>query len=99
MLQPLGDQATRLRVTAERALNGRMGGSCQIPLAGYAELEGETLHLQALVGRPDGSDVIRGQIRGPSEDAAELGRRLADDLLGRGGRQILHDLLAQEGAD
>jgi len=55
LIASLNHAETGIRVRAERAMNRRLQGGCQVPIAGYAELEGETLFLRALVGRPDGS--------------------------------------------
>lgn len=78
-----------VRVSAERAMNTRLEGGCQVPIGGFAILEGDTLHLRGLVGDPDGSRIIRADIRGPAHTAEQLGTVLADDLLARGARQIL----------
>ncbi len=89
LLAPLEHAATRLRITAERAFNAALEGGCQVPIGGYAELRGERLHLRGLVGDPDGSRVIRGDIEGPATRAEQLGKDLAQDLLDRGARAIL----------
>ncbi|GAB6041194.1 hydroxymethylbilane synthase [Endothiovibrio diazotrophicus] len=92
----LDHPATHTRVRAERAMNARLMGGCQVPIAGYAQLEGETLWLRGLVGAVDGSEVVRGEIRGPAADAERLGVRLADDLLSRGADRILRELMESE---
>ncbi len=79
--------------TAERAMNARLAGGCQAPVAGYSELDEDVLHLRGLVGWPNGSDTVRGDISGPAADAANLGEQLAEDLLARGARAILDKLL------
>jgi hydroxymethylbilane synthase len=79
-------------VAAERGFTGRLGGGCQTPLAAHARRVGSELHLVALIGRPDGTDIVQGERRGPSARAAELGADLAEELLGRGGARILRDL-------
>jgi hydroxymethylbilane synthase len=89
LLAPLNHAATRTCVSAERAMNAALEGGCQVPIGGYAVLEAETLYLRGLVGDPDGSRVIRGEIRGAPADAEPLGRALAHELLGRGARAIL----------
>jgi hydroxymethylbilane synthase len=89
LLAPLNHAATRICVSAERAMNAALEGGCQVPIGGYAVLEGETLYLRGLVGDPDGSQVIRGEIRGAPADAERLGAALAAELLGRGARAIL----------
>src|SRR3989344_1737213 len=69
LLAPLDHAATRICVEAERALNAHLEGGCQVPIGGYAVLEGATLHLRGLVGDPDGSRVIRAGIRRPATHA------------------------------
>ncbi|MCP4075993.1 MAG: hydroxymethylbilane synthase [Gammaproteobacteria bacterium] len=92
LLAPLADADTTLRVQAERAMNETLNGGCQVPLAGYAVLEGDQLYLRGLVGEPDGSQVLRSEIRGSSADAVELGVKLAEDLLSQGAGEILAKL-------
>jgi hydroxymethylbilane synthase len=90
LLARLDHAPTRTCVSAERAFNAELEGGCQVPIGGYAVFEGrDALHLRGLVGDPDGSRVIRGEIRGPAADAERLGRELAKDLLARGARDIL----------
>ena len=92
LLEALDDAPTSIRTRAERALNARLQGSCDVPLAGYAELVGEELQLRALVGLPDGSRVIRGERHGPAEQAERIGTELAEELLDRGAGEILAQL-------
>jgi len=94
LLAPLNDADTHTRLSAERAMNNRLEGGCQVPIAGHAVLEGDTLHLRGLVGQPDASEIVRGDISGAAADAEQLGIRLADDLLSRGAREILAALYA-----
>ncbi|MEK7261743.1 MAG: hydroxymethylbilane synthase [Pseudomonadota bacterium] len=89
LLAPLNHAPTRICVEAERALNARLEGGCQVPIGGYAVLEGRELHLRGLVGDPDGSRVIRADIRGPATDAVTLGTTLAQELLRLGAKSIL----------
>ncbi|ALP52076.1 porphobilinogen deaminase [Candidatus Tenderia electrophaga] len=89
LLTPLNDPDTYIRVSAERAMNNRLEGGCQVPIAGHAVLDGDTLRLRGLVGQPDASEMLRGEISGPSAEARRLGTELADDLLARGAREIL----------
>lgn len=88
-IAPLADADTTMRITAERALNQTLNGGCQVPIAGYAELEGDQIFLRGLVGEPDGSNTLRGEIRGSAEDAHALGVELAEQLLARGADKIL----------
>jgi hydroxymethylbilane synthase len=92
LIAPLAHPETAIRVTAERALNQTLNGGCQVPIAGYAELEGDQLHLRGLVGQPDGSEILRAEIRGSSSRAHELGVELAQQLLALGADRILDAL-------
>jgi hydroxymethylbilane synthase len=91
LLAPLEDAATRVAVTAERAFMARLEGGCTVPLAGHATVEGATVHLRGLVGRPDGSKVVQGSRSGPVETALSLGEALAEELLSQGAAEILKD--------
>ena len=95
LLAPLNDRDTAIRVRAERSLNHRLQGGCQVPIAGYAELAHGVILLRGLVGMVDGSQIIHGEIAGQPEDAEYLGRVLAEDLLSRGADEILESLYAQ----
>jgi hydroxymethylbilane synthase len=66
-------------------------GGCQVPIGSYAELIDGELWLRALVGAPDGSQMVRGERRGP-QDAEQLGVSLAEELLDNGARDILADV-------
>ncbi len=92
LLKPLHDHKTAIRVTAERAMNYTLNGGCQVPIAGFAELNKDTLFMRGLVGETDGSTIIRADIAGKPEDAEELGIVLAEDLLSRGAGEILQRL-------
>ncbi len=96
--EALIDADTTDCLLAERALNARLGGSCATPLAGYAVLEsGTEIHLRALIGLPDGTHVIAEAIRGPREQAAALGRKLAEQMLDRGADEVLARLGIEHG--
>ena len=92
IVEALNDEQTATRIRAERALNERLQGGCQVPIAGYSEISHGVMVLRALVGRPDGTELVQGVISGKPEDAEELGQVLADDLLSRGAKQILADV-------
>jgi len=70
-------------------MNETLNGGCQVPIAGFAVLEGDQLYLRGLVGEPDGSEILRAEIRGASSRARELGVELAEQLLARGADRIL----------
>ncbi|MCC2658848.1 MAG: hydroxymethylbilane synthase [Panacagrimonas sp.] len=89
LLSVLHDEGSAKRLAAERALNSRLGGACQVPVAGHAVIDGSRISLNAMVGAPDGSRVVRGHIAGQTRDAAQLGETLAEQLLGQGAREIL----------
>lgn len=88
-LAPLHDAASATRLAAERALNARLGGACTVPVAGHATLRGARIHLDALVAAPDGSRMVRAALEGEAAHAADIGRRLAEQLLEAGAREIL----------
>jgi hydroxymethylbilane synthase len=93
LIAPLAHAETTLRVTAERALNQTLNGGCQVPIAGYAVLEQDQLYLRGLVGEPDGSEILRAEVRGSSAEAHALGVELARQLLAQGADRILARLL------
>ncbi len=92
-IAPLSDAATTHCVRAERAFSRALGGSCQIPLGGYAVLEngakGTTLWLRGFVATPDGRQMVSGELRGAPEDGESIGRRLAQTLRDQGAEAIL----------
>ena len=102
LLAPLHHEPTAWRVRAERALNQRLEGGCQVPIGGHATLQDGELHLRGLVGTVDGSEILRAEIRGPQTDAERLGGALAEELLAHGAAQILRELYCEtpsSGAD
>ncbi|NLJ63528.1 MAG: hydroxymethylbilane synthase [Alcaligenaceae bacterium] len=88
-LAPLVCQASTYRAQAERAVTRVLGGSCQVPLAAYAEIEGDQLWVRALVAEPDASVVYRAEARGPLASAEALGQQVGEDLLQQGADEIL----------
>ena len=89
LLAPLNHGETATRVKAERAMNHRLQGGCQVPIAGYAELVAEKLSLKGLVGNPDGSEIIRADAMGDATNPEELGINVAEQLLAQGAGDIL----------
>lgn len=85
MLEAIHHTPTGQRLTAERAFLAALDGSCETPIAGLAELDGGTLRLRGEVLRPDGSESLKDDRTAPIEDAAQLGRAMAADLLTRAG--------------
>ena len=91
LLQVLHHEPTAQRVTAERAMNQRLQGGCQVPIACYAEHAGggARLRLRGLVGKPDGSVILRAEDEADVGEAQQLGQRVADQLLAQGAAEIL----------
>ncbi|MFK5968945.1 MAG: hydroxymethylbilane synthase [Candidatus Marithrix sp.] len=89
LIDELIDTTTQQCVTAERALNARLEGGCQVPIAGYAIINADEIHIQGLVGDVDGSEIIRANLQGSVTSAAELGTALANDLLEQGAGRLL----------
>jgi hydroxymethylbilane synthase len=94
----LDHRETHLAVIAERAMLRRLGGGCQVPIAGWATVEGDAILLRGLIAGIDGSTLVRGDARGTTADPDGLGAAMAEDLLARGGRAIL-DRIAGGGVD
>ncbi len=95
LLAPLNHVDTADRVKCERAMNLTLEGGCQVPIGSYALLDGDELWLRALVGEPDGTTIVRGEIRGARQDAESLGIELAHQLLDQGAKEILTKLYAE----
>ena len=93
LVRPLNHEPTRLCVSAERALSRELYGGCHLPLAGYAQISGDTLSMTALVGYPDGSRIVKDTISGAAADAGKLGCELAGRLLLQGAEEILTEVM------
>ncbi len=89
LLGGLNHPATAAAVAAERAFLARLEGGCQVPIAGHARLEKGIVVFKGLVASLDGKAVARGEGLSSPEEAAVMGRRVAEDVLARGGREIL----------
>ena len=93
-LRALEDSATRKVMDAERAFAARLGGSCQSPIAAYAELDGDRMTLRGLVAEPDGSRLLKDTLSGSADNPAGLGRVLAERILPAGAGPLLERLRA-----
>ncbi|HCH24151.1 MAG TPA: hydroxymethylbilane synthase [Oceanospirillaceae bacterium] len=94
LLAPLHHEDTSDRVIAERALNRRLEGGCQVPIACFAVLQGDQLYLRGLVGDLTGKTVLRAEITGPRKQAEQLGIQVAEMLLDQGAGAILAEVYA-----
>lgn len=93
LIAPLNHAETHLCVTAERAITQSLEGGCQLPIAGFAELHGDELHLRSLVGMPDGSKLCRSEAKGSRSKPVEIGQKVAEDLRKLGASEILEACL------
>lgn len=92
LLAPLADMETTYCVTAERAMNERLQGGCQVPIAGFAELKDNKLTLRALVASVDGNKIIKSTQTDSPEEAVVIGKKVADELLNLGAKAILDEV-------
>lgn len=95
LLTPLHDTDTADRVLAERAMNRRLNGGCQVPIACFSELEGDELVIRGLVGQPDGSIILEAQTRCHRHEGEQAGIDVAESLLQQGADTILTALAHQ----
>jgi hydroxymethylbilane synthase len=93
----LDDRDTSFAVRAERGFLKRLEGGCQVPIAAYGQTDGDAIHLRGMVGRPDGSQILRGSARGTVADPEALGVDLAEQLLARGAKEILDEVYRAAG--
>ncbi|MES3026009.1 MAG: hydroxymethylbilane synthase [Pseudomonadota bacterium] len=89
LLAPLNHSATARAVTAERTVSKVFGGSCQIPLAAFATIDGDTMRLRAMVATPDGTRMASAELSGPAADPATLGRAVSELLRAQDATDIL----------
>lgn len=89
LLAPLNHADSAACVRAERSMSRRLGGSCQVPLGGYAQIAGDTIQLRGFVAEIDGSRIISDQVSGKREEAESLGDELAQRLIAQGADKIL----------
>lgn len=94
LLAPLQDERTTVCTLAERAFSRALGGSCQLPLGGYAMLDNEELYLRGFIASTDAAEWFRGEVRGLAHEAEALGGRLAETLLAQGAERVLAQVAA-----
>jgi hydroxymethylbilane synthase len=95
MLARLDHADSRTVVLGERAFLNRLGGSCQVPIAGHGEILTDTFSLTGLVADMDGSRIIKADLSGPADSAEAIGVKLAEQLLAQGADEILKALEAE----
>lgn len=91
LLRKLNDKNTQFCVTAERSFLRTLEGGCQVPVGAYAFLEDDKIHLQGMAGSADGSVNLRDSISGEKENAAQLGKHLAENLIAKGADRLLNE--------
>ncbi len=92
LLAPLADHITSRCVAAERAMNTRLQGGCQVPIAGYATYQEGRIQLHARVGAVNGSRLLEESMSGPEADAELMGVEVAERLLAAGADVILAEV-------
>jgi hydroxymethylbilane synthase len=85
----LNDAKTAAEVTAERSYLRALGGGCRLPIAALGKLDGQILTLEGMLAAPNGSTMIRKKINGTIKDAEEMGKKLAEIILEKGGKKLL----------
>jgi len=93
LIAPLNDFLTQQQIVAERAINQRLSGGCQVPIAGFATIHRHTLTIRGLVAHPQGQPVLRSIQSGEIAQAEQLGIQVAEDLLAQGAGELLRSLL------
>ncbi|MFD1018934.1 hydroxymethylbilane synthase [Thalassobacillus hwangdonensis] len=93
LLIQINDEYTEKTVTAERKFLHDLNGGCQVPIGGFAHLEGDEIVMTALVGTPDGETILKETVRGT--DAVAVGKEAADRLKERGAQKIVDDAIEE----
>ncbi|MBO1924611.1 hydroxymethylbilane synthase [Thiomicrorhabdus sp. 6S3-12] len=97
IISVLNHEPTEIRTIAERAMNHRLEGGCQVPIGVFAELlDGDRIRIRGLVASLDGSTVIQNQVEGAQSDAHALGTQLGEMLLDQGAKEILQEVYASD---
>lgn len=91
-LSVLNHHHSAICVKAERAMNTRLNGGCQVPIACLSELKGDSLSLYGIVGSVDGKEILRYQLEGSANAAEELGIKVAEQLLQQGAQRLLDNI-------
>lgn len=95
LLEKITDRDTLRAVTAERFVLGALEGGCQVPMGIHAEIEGDVMDLCAFVASLDGTKYVEARAKGDANDPKALGQTVVDDLVGKGARQILDEIMGE----
>lgn len=93
LLSVLNHKQSAICVSAERAMNARLNGGCQVPIACLALLQGDTLSLRGIVGEIQGKEILESEVSGKAENAEELGLEVAELLLEKGAQRLLDKIV------
>lgn len=96
IIQVLNHSETDTRTRAERAMNHRLEGGCQVPIGVFAELDGQQIQLKGLVAALDGSEVLTASASGSIDAPEALGIEVAEALLAKGADKILAEVYQKE---
>jgi hydroxymethylbilane synthase len=92
----LQHDATSIAVRAERGFLARLEGGCQVPIGAFAEVNGDKVTLTGLVASVDGATMVKKEATADCKDAEIMGRNLAEEILGLGGKEILEEVYGEE---
>lgn len=95
LLEKITDRDTLRAVTAERFVLGALEGGCQVPMGIHAEIDGDVMDLCAFVASLDGTKCVEARAKGDADDPKGLGQVVVDDLVGKGARQILDEIMGE----
>lgn len=95
LLEKITDRDTLRAVTAERFVLGALEGGCQVPMGIHAEIDGDVMDLCAFVASLDGTKYVEARAKGDANDPKGLGQVVVDDLVGKGARQILDEIMGE----
>ncbi len=96
IVKVLNDEKSYIRAKAERSFLKRLEGGCQVPLGAYSEIENNKLKMIGFISDLEGKNFIKGEIQGDINSAENLGKKLAEELLDRGGKEILEEIYKRE---
>ncbi len=92
LIEGLNHRESYISALCERAFLRELEGGCQVPIGAFARVKGERINLRGFLADLEGSRFIEGEVQGSIRDAQEIGKRLAQDILVKGGREILKEI-------